>query len=181
MSIRQSLFGCVLVAVAAIAQDGVAAPPPVQIKYGQVVNFYQMDNHNPSQPGPVSSFTAGGGMFIMYRIKHIENNGSTPFTFKSDNVISLGPGGNSNDEMPNQYPFVGHLGSVTVAAGTGKDFPGCIVKWVKANNPSELANTNALVDLKYPDAKMTRAQIDTATIVLQGAAWPERLANLCTL
>ena len=180
MSLRTSLLGAAVIAIGTVAHDGISAPT-VKIKYGQIVNFYQMDNHDPSQTGPVNSFTAGDGMFIMYRIKKIENDTSSSFQFHSGKVISMGPSGDSDADMPNLYPFVGHLGSVAVAGGATLNLPGCVVKWVRADQPQVLNHTSALVDLDYPGATIFRALTDTATLVLpQQTAWPELLAKLCT-
>jgi hypothetical protein len=178
MSLRRMLLGLSAVAVAAVTNEGAAAPPQVSIVYGQVANFYQMDNHDPSHQGPVTSFTAGNGMFILYRIKKIDNNTTSSFAFHSSDVVTLGPSGNSDKDMPNQFPFAWHLGSVAVASGASVSFSGCIVKWVPSSNPQTLFHTNSLVDLKYPNAQITRSSIDGATKLLS-VAWPELLNSLC--
>jgi hypothetical protein len=180
MALRQFVIGIAGMAVLAAARDGVAAPPAVKIEYGQVVNFYQMDDHDPSQSGPVTSFVAGEGMFVMYRIKKIDNNSTSGFAFHADDVISVGPSGNSNADMPNSFPFARRLGSVAVASGASVSAPGCIVKKVRASDPQTLNHTSALVDLKYTGAKMIRASGDTATSLLpQQTAWPALLTKLC--
>lgn len=176
--------GCVgLIAMAACGPANEKAR--VRITYEQVANFadYRLapDSNDSHAASP-------DGIFILYRIKKIDNSGSgaKDFTFKSHDVVIVTDSKTTNEETSADNILLGsQLASpITVPKGQVMSKPkglGCIIKVARSNNPTSLVGK--MIDPMHtidPDqpVSMTRSPGNTSEAAVTNAL-PGALQSLC--
>lgn len=175
---RKVAVGSLVVCV--VFLNGCSEEPEVEVVYEQLANFYSYKN----SPDAFSESSAGNGMFVLYRIKSIENAGSTQFDFSKYNVWASASNHEiSNDVTNNDFLLLGpHLIAtpIEVAPGQSVAGPGCFIAHVRTEDPKQLASPGSLVDLFYPDnnVEMTRMTGNNSVTVIS-TALPSDLQALC--
>src|SRR5262245_49078425 len=112
----------------------------VHVEYKQLANFavYYLS------PDSNSSYGAGDGMFILYKITKITNTGSEAKTYVFDKhkVLAAAPDKLSNEEPAGDNILLGSklVTNLTIQPGQTVNNPGCIIKHVLTSNPISLAN-----------------------------------------
>jgi hypothetical protein len=183
-------FGFLAIVFAA-ACGPVANNARVHVNYEQVANFHSYV----LSPDSNGSFSAGDGMFIMYRIRSISNTGSEAeeFIFDKHKVVTITEDQISNEEPAGDTTLLGGqlITTLTVQPGETLTEPkgvGCFIKHVLTNSPEDLAHTTSLLDLKYTiddsqPVSMHRGSGNTSTAIIIGDALPNApnvgLQQLC--
>jgi hypothetical protein len=180
------ISGGVAVAVAALAACGPANEKArVHVMYEQVADFadYRLapDSNDSHAASP-------DGIFVMYRIKRIDNTGAQakPFTFKSHDLVMITGSKTTNEETDADNILLGsQLASpITVPAGQVMQKPkglGCVIKVARATDPKTLVGKMIdplhTVDPGQP-VSMDRTPGNTSEAAVSNAL-PGPLQNLC--
>ncbi|NVB83828.1 MAG: hypothetical protein HOV81_35970 [Kofleriaceae bacterium] len=157
----------------------------VRITYEQVANFA---DYRIAPDSNDSHAASPDGIFILYRIKKIDNSGSQAkdFTFKTHDVVIVTDSKSTNEETSADNIMLGaQLASpINVPAGTVKSKPkglGCIIKVARSNTPTKLVGKMIdpihTIDPDQP-VSMTRAPGNTSEAAVSNAL-PATLQNLC--
>jgi hypothetical protein len=178
-----SLLVLLLGLAAAAGCKSVNEKARVHIEYEQVANFYNYIL-DPLDPSPQSQ-SAGEGMFVLFKITKIENEGSQAedFTFDLQKLLTVTPDKTSNDQpFGDDTILLGSklIGSKTVVAHDTQTNLGYFIKTAHTNDP--VAMQAALVDLLHVKSdsqpvSMKRAPGDNSTIQVSDAT-PQALQGL---
>jgi len=182
---RIMIWGAAAAAVALAACGPANQKARVRVTYEQVADFadYRLapDSNDSHAASP-------DGIFIMYRIKKIENTGAEAksFTFKSSDVVIITDSKTTNETTSaDNILLAGQLASpITVPAGQvvqkAKGL-GCIIKVARANDPKTLVGKMIdpihTIDPKQP-VSMERVPGNNSEAAVTNAL-PGPLQNLC--
>jgi hypothetical protein len=177
------------VAAAAVLTVGACGPANqkarVRVTYEQVADFADFR----LAPDSNDSHGAGNdGIFVMYRVKKIDNTGSQAqsFTFKSSDLVMITDSKTTNEDTGSDAILLGsQLASpITVPAGQVVQKPkglGCVIKVARATDPKTLVGKMIdpihTIDPKQP-VSMERVPGNTSEAAVSNAL-PGPLQNLC--
>ena len=153
----------------------------VVVTYKQVANFR---NYLLSADAGIDHH-AGNGVYIMYKIKQIKNNGSAAVNF----VFDVGKVSTLKDQIANDTVTDGNIllfgtnvTSVTVNAGQTKSLNGCFIKKALTPNPESLVM--AQVPVIYESASDQPVSMDNlapnGSVAAVIDALPSPLLSLCS-
>jgi hypothetical protein len=175
-----SVLAAMLVATACKKTDDAAR---VAVNYRQVANF---SAYRRAPDG--SSFGAGEGIYVMYKVTTIANTSSQAkkFTFDAHDVVTVTPDKTSNETINDGPTLLANqnLATVTVAAGQTKTVNKCFIKQVLTPNWQSLSSMSGHVPTLYQinqnqPVTMNDLAPSGANIVLVSNALPSSLQNEC--